>query len=98
MTEQNTLYNIGFDLTYDQKAWLYSDHLPFYEGPINTAPFLDGLARRSVVFERAHSSSSWTAPATASIFTSLYPNQHQVWTGFMAAKLVFRKKRGLTWG
>ena len=46
------------------------------------APFLGKLAERSAVFEQALSSSSWTAPATASLFTSLYPPQHTVIQGF----------------
>jgi arylsulfatase A-like enzyme len=55
-----------------------ADHLPFhgYERP--TAPFLTRLASEGVVFDRAWSTSSWTAPATASLFTSLYPEQHGV--------------------
>lgn len=65
---------------------LRADRLPFYGNEINTAPFLDELASRSTVFETAYSPSGWTAPATASLFTSLYPNQHGVWTGFRASE------------
>lgn len=61
---------------------LRADHLPFYGYKKNTAPFLSGIASRSLVFENAYSTSSWTAPATASIFTSLYPFQHKVYLGF----------------
>lgn len=57
---------------------LRADRLPIYGHERNTAPFLTKLARRSVVFERAHSTSSWTAPAVTSILTSLYPFQHGV--------------------
>lgn len=60
---------------------LRADHLPFYGYGIDTAPFLASLAKESVVFEHAYSTSSWTAPATASLFTSLYPRQHGVITG-----------------
>jgi len=49
-----------------------------------TAPFLAQLAKSSAVFDRAMSTSSWTAPATASVFTSLYPHQHGVVQGFYA--------------
>lgn len=63
---------------------LRADHLPFYGYPKETAPFLSKLAARGVLFERAYAASSWTAPATASIFTSLYPFQHGVVMGFMA--------------
>jgi len=60
---------------------LRADHLPFYGYENQTAPYLDSLAARGVVFERAWSTSSWTAPATASIMTGLYPNQHGVTQG-----------------
>jgi choline-sulfatase len=63
---------------------LRSDHLPFYGYKKNTAPFMSDLARQSVVFKNAFSASSWTSPATASIFTSLYPFQHGVLLGLMA--------------
>jgi arylsulfatase A-like enzyme len=42
------------------------------------SPFLDELAAGGVVFEHAVSSSSHTAPAHASIFTSTYPAHHRV--------------------
>ena len=62
------------------------DHLPFYGYRKDTAPFLTEIAYKSVVFDNAFSASSWTAPSTASIFTSLYPFQHGVVTGYMATK------------
>jgi len=65
---------------------LRADHLPMYGYPHATAPFLSELARDGIVFERAYSTSSWTAPATASLFTSLYPIQHGVVTGMLAAR------------
>jgi arylsulfatase A-like enzyme len=66
---------------------LRADRLPFYGHERNTAPFLDSLAKRGVVFERAWSTSSWTAPAAASLFTGLYPNQHGVSRGIRVSKL-----------
>jgi arylsulfatase A-like enzyme len=60
---------------------LRADHLPFYGYDLDTAPFLSELAARSVVFERAYSSSSYTAPAAASLFSSLYPEHHGVVVG-----------------
>jgi len=60
---------------------LRADHLPFHGYAIDTAPYLSHLAERSVVFENAWSGSSWTPPATASVFTSVYPPQHGVWFG-----------------
>jgi choline-sulfatase len=55
-----------------------ADHLPVYDYPRDTAPFLATLAARGTVFDRAYSSSGWTSPATASLFTSLHPFQHGV--------------------
>jgi arylsulfatase A-like enzyme len=63
---------------------LRADALPFYGGSRVRAPFLTSVAQRGVVFENAWSASSWTAPATASIFTSLYPFQHGVTMGLRA--------------
>jgi len=64
---------------------LRADHLPFH-GYRNTAPFLAELASRSVVFSHAFAPSSWTAPSTASLFTSLYPEQHGVLSGLLATR------------
>jgi arylsulfatase A-like enzyme len=60
------------------------DHLGFNGYGRQTAPFLEGLMARSAVFQRAYSTSSWTAPATGSLFTSLYPTRHGVTEGFLA--------------
>ncbi len=57
---------------------LRSDRLPFHGWPGNTAPFLDELSRRSLVFENAWSPSSWTLPAAVSSVTSVHPFQHGV--------------------
>jgi arylsulfatase A-like enzyme len=65
---------------------LRADHLPFYGYPKATAPFLSQLAAQGVVFEKAYAASSWTSPATASIFTSLYPFQHGVTMGLFLQK------------
>lgn len=70
---------------------LRADHLPCYGYKHNTAPFLSQIASQGVVFENALSASSWTAPSTASILTSLYPFQHGVTTGYLASKF-FRIK------
>lgn len=55
---------------------LRADHLPFYGYPIDTAPFLGDIARRSFLFEEAISASSQTAPSHGTILTGLYPSQH----------------------
>ncbi len=67
---------------------LRADRLPFYGYSRDTAPFLSELAERGVVFERAWSTSSWTAPSTASIMTGLYPNQHGVTQGIRVTRLL----------
>src|SRR5262245_18059254 len=71
---------------------LRADRLPFYGYPVDTAPFLASWAARSVVFERAFAASSWTAPSTASLFTSTYPPQHGVTMGLVAFAIVKDKR------
>jgi arylsulfatase A-like enzyme len=67
------------------------DRLPFYGYPKETTPFLNTLAQKSIVFEHAYAGSSWTAPATASIFTGLYPFQHGVVMGLAAQLKIIQK-------
>ncbi|MCB9742031.1 MAG: sulfatase-like hydrolase/transferase [Alphaproteobacteria bacterium] len=50
------------------------------------SPWIDGLAETAAVFDRAWSSSSWTAPSTATVFTGLYPTQHGVIRGLVATQ------------
>lgn len=45
-----------------------------YEKP--TSPNLDRLAEESIVYDRAFSTSSWTLPAHASLFTGKFPTSH----------------------
>jgi len=70
---------------------LSTDRLPFHGYPKDTMPFLNSIAPRSTDFTKAYAGSSWTAPATASIFTSLYPFQHGVVMGLLAQKKSIRK-------
>ena len=53
-----------------------ADHLGTYGYPRHTSPFIDSLAERGVLFERAYATSASTAPAHASLFTARYPLQH----------------------
>ena len=69
---------------------LRADRLPFYGHDRDTAPFLAELASESVLFENARSASSWTAPSTASLFTSLHPDQHGVVTGYRITQRIAR--------
>ncbi len=59
-------------------------------------PWIDDLRARSTVFTHALSTSSWTAPATASIFTGLYPTEHGVIGGFRAQQRAAGKEVELT--
>jgi arylsulfatase A-like enzyme len=72
-----------------------ADRLPFYGNSRNTAPFLNQLAAESAVFERAYAASSWTPSSVASLFTGLYPNQHQVLTGYNFTRRSQRSDRPL---
>jgi len=65
---------------------LRADHLAFYGYEHDTAPFLSELAESGLVFENVVAPSSWTAPSTASLFTSLEPVQHGVLSGVLATK------------
>ncbi len=55
---------------------LRADHLSYDGYPRTTSPFIDELAANGLVFERAFSSVSHTAPSHASLFTGLHPAQH----------------------
>jgi len=57
---------------------LRADHLGTYGHGEDTSPRIDELAGQGVVFERMYSQAPWTKPSVASLFTSLYPPQHQV--------------------
>jgi hypothetical protein len=53
-----------------------ADHLSVYGYARETSPNLEAFARESVRYKRAWSTSSWTLPAHASMFTGLYPSAH----------------------
>ncbi len=52
------------------------DHLSVYGYPEPTSPYLERLAEQGTRFDRAWSTSSWTLPSHASMFTGLLPSQH----------------------
>jgi arylsulfatase A-like enzyme len=56
---------------------LRADHLGCYGYKRPTSPYIDKFAAEAVVFEKAMSNSSWTKPSIGSVFTSLYPHEHQ---------------------
>lgn len=53
-----------------------ADRLSLYGHSRRTTPFLDRLAGEGAVFTRAYTPSPWTLPAHASMFTGLYPSEH----------------------
>lgn len=53
------------------------DHLSCYGYQHETTPWLKELGKTSTVFDSAHSTSGWTSPAHASMFTGLFPIAHQ---------------------
>ena len=57
---------------------LRRDHLGAYGYARDTSPAIDALAAEGIRFERAYSTSSWTAPSVASMLTGLYPSAHRV--------------------
>ncbi len=57
---------------------LRADHLSCYGYPRPTTPSIDGLARRSVLYDATYSTSTWTLPAHMTMLTGLYPETHGV--------------------
>ncbi len=55
---------------------LRADYLGAYGYERETSPTLDALAEGGVLFEAAMSTSPWTLPSHASLFTGLYPRHH----------------------
>jgi len=53
-----------------------ADRLSCYGYEHYTTPNIDALAKKGALFTTAISTSSWTKPAHASVFTSLYPSVH----------------------
>ncbi len=60
---------------------LRADRLGRYRGDVSLMPNIGRFAETSWHFTNAISQASWTKPAMASIFTSLYPEVHQVQFG-----------------
>jgi arylsulfatase A-like enzyme len=52
------------------------DALSIYGGPERASPNIDALAGSSTVFDQAWSTSPWTLPSHATLFTGLYPTRH----------------------
>jgi arylsulfatase A-like enzyme len=52
-----------------------ADALEAYGGEPDVMPFLNGLARRGVVFEQAYATAPWTLPSTAGMLTGRLPHE-----------------------
>ncbi len=65
---------------------LRADHVAAYGYPRPTTPTIDALAKKGVLWENAHSLSSWTRPSVTSLLTGLYPSQHGVFQGIKRSK------------
>lgn len=55
---------------------LRRDHLGVYGYPLDTTPNIDAFAAEGFRFEQMYSHSTWTKPSVATLFTSVYPDQH----------------------
>jgi arylsulfatase A-like enzyme len=54
-----------------------ADHMGVYGNEEVRTPALDAFAREAIVFEDCASTSTWTLPSFASMFTGLYPSEHR---------------------
>ena len=54
-----------------------ADHLSCYGYEKRTTPNIDRVSQEGVVFGNAFSAAPWTLPSHSSMFTGLYPSQHQ---------------------
>jgi len=65
---------------------LRADHLGVYGYDPAISPNIDALAQRGAVFNQAIAQSSWTLPSVASMITSMYPTELDVysWHGLRA--------------
>jgi len=64
---------------------LRADHLGCYGYTKPTSPNIDKFASESLLFKNAWANASWTKPSMGSLFTSLFPHEHDFF--FLADKL-----------
>jgi arylsulfatase A-like enzyme len=57
---------------------LREDYCSFLHPNLGTTPYLESLAEDSTVYAQAISPSIWTLPVHTSVFTGLYPPEHQI--------------------
>jgi arylsulfatase A-like enzyme len=63
---------------------LRPDYTQAYGDPRASSPWMANFAKQAAVFDRCWSTSTWTAPACASLFSGLYPPEHGIVEGLMA--------------
>ncbi len=61
-----------------------ADRLSCYGYPLPTSPNLDALAADATLFKTAIAPAQWTVPSHASMFTGLYPSEHQTLQSYSA--------------
>ena len=81
--QKDTDYNLAL-ISIDT---LRADHLGCYGYPRNTSPNIDRFADEATVFLNAYSTAPKTAESHMSMFTSLYPSVHRVFTVIEEAKI-----------
>jgi arylsulfatase A-like enzyme len=59
---------------------LRADHLGCYGYSRPTSPQIDKFAADALIFEKAMSNSPWTKPSMGTVFTSMYPHEHQAFS------------------
>jgi choline-sulfatase len=55
---------------------LRADYLGCYGFKGDISPAIDTFSARSTIFKNCYAQASWTKPSVATLFTSLYPEQH----------------------
>ncbi len=63
---------------------LRADHLGIYGYQRDTSPFIDSIAKQSLIFEKAFSTSSYTCESVSSILMGRYPSSTPWSTGWKA--------------
>ncbi len=71
---------------------LRADHLGCYGYRRPVSPNIDALAEKSTRYSRSFSSSPWTLPSHASLFTGLFPYEHGAHT-YLLKKMQYRKRQ-----
>jgi len=71
---------------------LRADHLSCYSYERETSPNIDKIAEKGILFENVIAPSSWTVPSMVSLFTSVYPINHGVISGFLSNNKVYKQE------